>query len=98
VGDLEAAALACNLQQLQHLELIQCDLGSMVCLAAIAKLTQLTALHLHNDFESGFITRRGLMLLTGLSRLQRLDVGWDGEVTDEVLQQFWAALRKQQQT
>jgi Leucine-rich repeat (LRR) protein len=91
VDDVAANALACSLKQLQHLDLARCELGSMVCAAAIGHLTQLTALNLSGN--SG-VTRERLMLLTGLSRLQRLGLDSRGgaPVSDAVLRKFWAAV------
>jgi hypothetical protein len=69
----------------------------MVCLAAIAKLTQLTALML--TYSKG-LQQRGLMMLTTLSCLQQLDVyenQEDEKLPEEILQQFWSAVRRQQQ-
>ncbi|KAF6248735.1 hypothetical protein COO60DRAFT_1648566 [Scenedesmus sp. NREL 46B-D3] len=94
VGDLAACALACSLKQLRHLDLQECDLGDMVCLAAIAHLTQLTELRL--GCTSGF-TRQRLMLLTGLTDLQRLGFCSDEEIRVEVMDSFWAVLQQQQQ-
>jgi hypothetical protein len=91
VGDVAATALACSLRQLRHLDLHSCDLGGMVCLAAIGQLTQLTALHL---FGNEGVTREGLMLLTGLKRLQQLGVCRNEEVTDAAVEEFWAAVRQ----
>jgi hypothetical protein len=59
VPDFVASALACSLKQLCHLDL-SCGMSSMVCLAAIAHLSQLTVLQLLGN--SGF-TQQGLMLL-----------------------------------
>uniref|UniRef100_A0A383WAD4 Uncharacterized protein n=1 Tax=Tetradesmus obliquus TaxID=3088 RepID=A0A383WAD4_TETOB len=89
VGDDRAAKLACCLKQLCHLNLDACCIGSMVCLGPIADLQQLTALHL--DSNPG-VTQQGLMLLTRLSRLQRLDVCRNAEVTDAAVKHFWSAL------
>lgn len=98
VGDLEATALACNVPQLRDLDLSDTSLDSMVCLAAIAKLTQLTKLSLRDPYERTTLSQRGLMLLTSLSRLQELDVGEveAGGVTAQGLGQIWAAVRGQQ--
>jgi hypothetical protein len=85
MSDLAATALACNLRQLQHLELKACSLGDMACLAAIAQLTQLTNLELQ---ENAGITAQGLMLLTGLKQLRFLEVTNNASVTDEVLRRF----------
>jgi hypothetical protein len=90
VDDVAATALACCLRQLHHLDLSDCDLGSMACVAAIGQLVQLTELRLHSD-RGAMLTERGLMLLTGLLRLQHLDTVGDAELSLEVLEQFWAA-------
>jgi hypothetical protein len=91
VDDVAATALACSLKQLQHLDLARCELGSMVCAAAIGHLSQLTALNLIGMSK---VTQDRLMLLTRLSRLQLLGVGLtnDDTVPDDVLQEFWAAV------
>jgi hypothetical protein len=96
LGDLEATALACNLPQLCHLDLSNSHLGSMVCVAAIAKLTQLTDLSLLNE-DNDQLTERGLMMLTTLSRLHSLHVTAYGNVSEEALEQFWAVVHAQQQ-
>jgi hypothetical protein len=44
VGDVPATAIACSLKQLRHLDLQNCALGSMHCLAVIGRLTKLTEL------------------------------------------------------
>lgn len=88
VDDTTATLLACSLKQLQHLDLGWCELGDMVCIAAIGQLTLLTELGLAG---SAGLTRDGLMLLTGLSRLQKLRVE---QVTDEHVKEFWAAVRR----
>jgi hypothetical protein len=69
----------------------------MVCLTAIARLTHLTELVLLDDDRVNVLTQRGLMMLTTLSRLQKLELYENDEVTAEVLQRFWAAVRGQQQ-
>jgi hypothetical protein len=92
VGDLAAAAIAGSCKQLCHLDLHDCSLGSMVCLANVRHLTQLTELRLQGN--SG-LTQQGLMLLTGLTRLQQLGVDRTAEITDDVLDSFWAALKRQ---
>jgi hypothetical protein len=89
VDDVTASALACHLKQLRHLDLSGNMLGSMACLAPIGQLTQLTELQLR---ELGGLTARGLMLLTGLTALQKLEVQHSTEVTDKVLTRFWAAV------
>ncbi|KAF6248731.1 hypothetical protein COO60DRAFT_1689590 [Scenedesmus sp. NREL 46B-D3] len=93
VGDEAAAALAGSCQQLRHLDLHCCNLISMACLANVAHLMQLTELQL--DVNSG-LTQQGLLLLTGLKRLQHLGVENNVEVTGEVVKNFWAAVRGQQ--
>jgi hypothetical protein len=58
----------------------------MACLAAIAQLKQLTELQLKGN--SG-MTRQGLMLLTGLTKLQILGLPFSSSnVTDEDLGHF----------
>ncbi|KAF6261042.1 hypothetical protein COO60DRAFT_1637093 [Scenedesmus sp. NREL 46B-D3] len=85
VGDEAAAALAGSCQQLQHLNLTDCSLVSMACLANVAHLTQLTQLRLKGNSR---LTQQGLMLLTGLKRLQHLEGERSTDVTDEVMERF----------
>jgi hypothetical protein len=97
MDDATAAALARSMPQLQDLDLGQCELGSMTCLAAIAKLVHLTSLNLQ-DWHIGVrsdskLTRAGLMLLTGLTSLQRLRLCWNEAVTKSVVGEYWAAVR-----
>jgi hypothetical protein len=92
VDDTAATALAWCLKQLWHLDLRACDLGSMACLAAIAHLQELTELRLEGNDG---LAERGLMLLTGLTRLQQLGVT-SQQVSDEAVARFWKALRQQQ--
>jgi hypothetical protein len=94
VGDLAACALASSMKQLPHLDLQDCDLGGAACLGAIAHLTQLTELRL--AVNEG-LTQQGLMLMTGLRQLQQLEVSVNDEVTEEVVERFWMAVRQQQQ-
>jgi hypothetical protein len=96
VDDTAACALARCLKQLRHLDLSYCSLGSMTCLPAIAHLYELTELRLnHSGGESG-MTEQGLMLLTGLSNLQHLNVE-NCQLPDGALARLWAALRQRQQ-
>jgi hypothetical protein len=92
VGELAANALACSLKQLRHLDLQDCELGSMSCLAAIAHLPQLTELRLEGNPG---LTRQGLMLLTGLRNLQKLGADADKFMTAYAWKRFWAAVRRQ---
>ncbi|KAF6255391.1 hypothetical protein COO60DRAFT_1641580 [Scenedesmus sp. NREL 46B-D3] len=92
VGDEAATGVAGSCQQLRHLGLAECNLVSMACLANVALLTQLTGLRLEGN--SG-LTQQGLMLLTGLKRLQNLSMARSAEVTGEVVERFWAAVRRQ---
>uniref|UniRef100_A0A383VV71 Uncharacterized protein n=1 Tax=Tetradesmus obliquus TaxID=3088 RepID=A0A383VV71_TETOB len=90
VSDLAATALARGLKQLHTLDSRCCELGSMACLGAIAYLPQLRELWL---MGTPGITPQGLMMLTRLSRLQCLGVDRNDEVTDAVVDEFWATLR-----
>jgi hypothetical protein len=105
VGTAVATALARSLQQLQSLDLYCCSLqlGSaegLACLEAIGRLTQLTELRL--SCNEG-LTQQGLMLLTGLSRLEQLGYhdlcnhvsNSAAQVTDEEMAAFWAAVHAQ---
>jgi hypothetical protein len=97
VDDATAAALARSMPQLQDLDLEGCDLGRMTCLAEIGKLVHLTRLNI-KDFDrdvnkSSGLTRQGLMLLTGLTRLRTLQLCENQEVTAKVVEEFWAAVR-----
>lgn len=94
VTDVVATALACSLRQLRLLSLTGCELGDMVCLAAVGQLRQLTSLQLLGSFE---FSERGLRLLTGLSRLQQLGVDSDADITAEAWASFWAAVKQQPQ-
>lgn len=58
----------------------------------IRHLTQLTELDLSGNSGP---TQQGLMLLTGLKRLQHLRVSTGLGLTEEVLESFWAAVRQQ---
>jgi hypothetical protein len=104
VSNSVATALAFSLPQLQHLELRWCGLqlgtaDGMVCLWAIGRLTQLTYLALYaTSCENAGVTEQGLMQLTTLCQLRELGVRLkrDGaDVTREVLEVFWAAVRQQ---
>jgi hypothetical protein len=92
-GKAAATALARSLTQLCGLVLEGCgyDMGSEEFLAAIGRLQRLTELRLGGDG----LTPQGLMQLpasvTGLSRLQRLDVTPSREVADKVMKRFLAA-------
>jgi hypothetical protein len=89
VGDTQATALATSLKELRHLDLSCCELGGMLCMEVIAGLPQLTELSFTG---CPGVTCEGLMALTQLLCLQRLDVDRSDEVTDAVLNSFWAAL------
>ncbi|KAF6255485.1 hypothetical protein COO60DRAFT_1641489 [Scenedesmus sp. NREL 46B-D3] len=89
VGDEAATAIAGSCQQLCELDLTKCNLVSMACLANVAHLTQLTELRLGGNRG---LKQQELLLLTGLKRLQHLTVERHAEVTDEVLERFWAAV------
>jgi hypothetical protein len=97
VDDATAAALACRLMQLQDLDLARCELGSMTCFAAIGKLVHLTSLHIFDDEgDRGFCSRltpQGLMLLTGLTRLQHFWPPQNVAVTHDVIDEFWAEVQ-----
>jgi hypothetical protein len=109
VGGVEATALACNLTQLCHLELM-CDsgwmaanpLGYMESFLAVGQLKQLTALRLQANAKTMADFSEHLMLLTGLSCLQTLDVEvyddsinlYQGDPPQDLLDKFWAALRQ----
>jgi hypothetical protein len=91
--DAALAQVIHNLQQLQHLELVQCDISSNECMAAIGQLTQLTELRLGRNRG---IPQQALMQLTGLKQLQKLGVdrtrGFRHSLTEDMVQQLWAAL------
>jgi hypothetical protein len=92
VGDVPATAIACSLKQLRHVDLQNCALGSMHCLAVVGRLTKLTVLRLEGN--DGLTSER-LMLLTRLSHLQELGVSEDA-VDARAVRLFWAAVRGQQ--
>jgi hypothetical protein len=91
VGDEAAAAIAGSCKQLHHLDLCDCDLVSMECLSSIRHLIQLTQLQLQGNAG---LTQQHLML-TGLTCLQQLGVDRTAEITDGVVDSFWAAVRRQ---
>jgi hypothetical protein len=107
VGTAVATALARSLQQLQSLDFRDCCLQldgaeGFALLEAIGHLTQLTELRL--DWNEG-MTPHGLMQLTGLSRLYKQHCklrrysyrgnGNHGIMTDDVLEEFWAAVARE---
>ena len=98
MGAAAATALARELKQLRSLGFIGCGLQlgtaeGMECLQEIGCLTHLT--HLSLSHNSG-LSQQGLMQLTGLSRLQMLEVNSHGSaVTKDGVSKFWAAVRQQ---
>jgi hypothetical protein len=96
VGGPVATALAYSLKQLRYLSLSGCELGSRECLAAIGQLKQLTELRLDTAYLGDLLTQEQLMQLTGLSRLQKFKLYNTAQITDEVIANFRAALRRQQ--
>jgi hypothetical protein len=92
VGDLAATAIAGSCKQLRHLDLKQCHLGSMACLANIRYLKQLTELRLEGNAGP---TQQELVLLKGLKQLQTLGIDGTAEITDAVLDTFWEAVTGQ---
>uniref|UniRef100_A0A383V515 F-box domain-containing protein n=1 Tax=Tetradesmus obliquus TaxID=3088 RepID=A0A383V515_TETOB len=94
VGKSAATALARSLKQLEllHLEKCSANLGSAAFLAAVGQLKKLSYLGLKGN---GGLTQQGLMQLTGLSRLQQLEVDKGEKPTDKDLGRFWAAVRRQ---
>jgi hypothetical protein len=90
VGDFAATGIASSMRQLQHLDLRDCGLGDMVCLAAIVQLKQLTELRFEGNKPLGL---QELMLLTGLSRLEQLGFVMAPDVTDDVVHRFWPAVQ-----
>uniref|UniRef100_A0A383W7L9 Uncharacterized protein n=1 Tax=Tetradesmus obliquus TaxID=3088 RepID=A0A383W7L9_TETOB len=78
VGDVAATMLASNLQQLRHLDLRDCSLEGPCC-AALGRLTQLTELNLQDNVG---LTRRSVMRLTGLTRLQKFYCDLDENTAD----------------
>jgi hypothetical protein len=100
LGTYVARALSSSLTELLDLTVDLCDvdLDDAEFLAGLGRLTQLTGLKLHADHYTNKLTRQGLMQLTGLRRLQELHVQKDdtylpSEMTEEVLAEFWAAVR-----
>jgi hypothetical protein len=89
VGSKVAIHLAGSLKQLQHLDLRSCGLHSVECMAAIAQLTQLTELRLEGNDG---LTQQGLMLLTGLKRLQRLGLS-EGHLAVETVKDLWSKVQ-----
>jgi hypothetical protein len=98
--EAEAAAYAQGLRQLQHLDLGWCEIESVQCLAAVGRLRQLTELRLMSSSPAaGFTIRRGLKCMTGLSRLQQLELHpqhcMQGRPLADKVKQFWAAVQQQ---
>jgi hypothetical protein len=100
VGTYEARALTSSLTELRDLTFDGCgvDLDDAEFLAELGRLTQLTRLKLCAAIHSRKLTQQGLMQLTGLQCLQELQVQKDHpylptEITEEVLAEFWAAVR-----
>jgi hypothetical protein len=101
VNTAAACLLASSLTQLRDLAFgMYCDVDmtSAEFLDALGQLTQLTRLKLYANQK---LTQQGLMQLTGLSRLQDLQVPMSGpfsssEITATGLAEFWAAVRQQQ--
>jgi hypothetical protein len=101
VTDMTANALACSLKQLRALDLSSKHpgnrdrLGSVVCLAAIGHLSQLTSLQL-KGYKG--LTRQGFLLLLAAPRLRRLGVLHNDEVTQYWARaQFTAAMQQQRE-
>jgi hypothetical protein len=92
LSDMAAAAIAGSCKQLRQLGLEACELGSMACLDNIRHLSQLTELRLEGNAG---LTQQGLMLLTGLTQLQELGVDRTEDITEGVVDRFWAAVRGQ---
>jgi hypothetical protein len=94
-----ACAITTSLTQLRDMPLNLCgaDVRDAAFLAALGQMTQLTRLIMPDNQTW---TQRGLMQLTGLSRLQELEGPMSGpfsasEITDAVLAEFWGAVRQQ---
>jgi hypothetical protein len=87
IDGASVAAVARGLPQLRHFELDDCSMMREESLAAIGQLVQLTQLHL-GCREYGGVTRHGLALLTGLSRLQQLTIQACRLTSDADLQKF----------
>jgi Leucine-rich repeat (LRR) protein len=97
VGNVVAAALACNLTQLGWLELVRCDLtdGEPAALQAIGKLTQLQHLDLSCNRFKPLSFNDGLLHLTDLRALTQLQLSsrWGSGLSKRALDQFWSAVR-----
>jgi hypothetical protein len=89
VSDAAASATVCRLTQLRELHFGHCSLGGMSCLEGVAQLPYLRVLHLG---VCPGLTQQRLMLLTGLSCLQKLGFHVNGDVTDAVVGAFQSAL------
>jgi Leucine-rich repeat (LRR) protein len=98
VGTDTATALARSLTRLRHLDLRGCrevDLGSAELMLALGQLTQLTLLDIAQGSDDSQLTVGGLMQLTGLRHLEELMFTHSAEITQDVLDVFWAAVRGQ---
>lgn len=92
-SDLDA--LAHRLTQLQELQLESRDGYTSRCMAAVGLMTQLTRLRLAGGWQAQWqneASRKDLLLLSGLSRLQRLNLCSDEEVAAVVMGSLRASL------
>jgi hypothetical protein len=71
------------------------DLGSAELMLALGQLTQLTLLDIVQGSDDSQLTVGGLMQLTGLRHLEELMFTHSAEITQDVLDVFWAAVRGQ---
>jgi hypothetical protein len=95
--------LACtfigSLTELRDLTFDRCrvDFADAEFLAGVGMLEQLTQLTLCAEYHAFYLRTEGLMQLTGLCNLQELQVqqGHSGsDITEEVLEEFWAAVSR----
>jgi hypothetical protein len=92
-GDLNVAALVRSLTHLQELQLESCDTYRAQCMAAIDRLTQLTRLRLADPIQwPDEASQQGLLLLSGLSSLRRLQLCSVEKVAGGVLNSLRASL------
>lgn len=91
--DFVTVALACSLTNLQHLHLCNCSLRTLACFPALGRLTALTELELMPlRNESRIFAAEHLQQLTALTRLQRLSLVIENEVSQEAKRAFKTGL------
>jgi hypothetical protein len=92
-GDSNVVTLVNTLTQLKELELESRDMYSYQCMAAIGRMKQLTRLRLAGSAQwPDNASQQGLLQLSGLTNLRRLQLCSVAEVAKEVMGSLHAAL------